>query len=357
MIQAGETMHSFKRVLYLGWLANGNVGDDMLFQMFKERVLRRLAERSSPIMVDFDGWQALNGYLQDVDFYDLVVLGGGSIFNLPDWLRLCAQAQQAGIPTMSWGTGMDAMSISTVTIPPAVAELLREIVPKMKLVSCRGPITRHALQEIAKPSNDILVIGDPALDFKSRIKGDLAMVPRSIFVNWGTSSNNVLGGDESRVEATLATALNRLIEQGYSVTIAPMWTGDLEACERLASQLEKDRAKLVPVVLSADHLYSLIRTCQLSICFKLHAGILSAAAHRPPISLAYRLKCVEFATIIDSLDYCMPMDKVTADHITRCVAQLERNYSDVVARIVNAQQKYSAALDQSIDRICDLLDV
>ena len=134
-----------------------------------------------------------------------------------------------------------------------------------------------------------------------------------------------------------------------------MATYDIDACKRLGSKLKSERISCATTVFSAESLYRLIKTCRLSIDFKLHAGIISAAAQRPPISLAYRLKCIEFAATINNLDFCIPMNEVTVEDIVQRVAQIEQHYDALVSRLAQAQETYSLRVDQSIKYICDLL--
>src|SRR5690554_5282181 len=100
-------MNKVNNILYLGWLGQGNVGDDVLFELFKQMFYQNIDRKDESIEYNIDGYIPISDYHWSLEAYDLVVLGGGSIFHLPFWLSLCKEAELLNIPVISWGTGID----------------------------------------------------------------------------------------------------------------------------------------------------------------------------------------------------------------------------------------------------------
>ena len=99
-------MKQIKNILYLGWLGKGNVGDDILFELFKHMFYKYHQSKDNYI-VNIDAHPNVNNYKIEVAYYDLIVLGGGSILHLPFYLNICAEAIGKQIPVVTWGTGID----------------------------------------------------------------------------------------------------------------------------------------------------------------------------------------------------------------------------------------------------------
>src|SRR5699024_89736 len=121
-------------------------------------------------------------------------------------------------------------------------------------------------------------------------KLDMKNQSKTILMNWGTSYNNIFGKNELVIEQELVRVIRILISQGYTVSIYPIWVEDIESVKRLSQKVNDDRCVVHTVVYEAKTLQKMINDSYLSINLKLHANILSAAANRPFISLAYRGK-------------------------------------------------------------------
>src|SRR5690606_20459936 len=93
-----------KKILYLGWLGYNNIGDDVLYELF-EKMFHKYKTISEEVQIE-----PLNSSINqemDLSNYDLIVLGGGSLFNIPQLIDICSKAIKQNIPVVSWGTGID----------------------------------------------------------------------------------------------------------------------------------------------------------------------------------------------------------------------------------------------------------
>lgn len=312
-------------------------------------------------VVNIDAFPIVQSYKIDLPSYDLIVLGGGSLIHLPYWLNICAEGRRSGIPVVSWGTGLDGVykeeQYNSITLPQQNINYFRPIYETFDYLSVRGPFTTKMLTNIGV-EKEIHEIGDPALVYVSEVFDHYVEEvndPKNILINWGTSYNNIFGGNELAVEEELVIAIRALISEGYSITVYPIWTEDINAVKRLVQKVNDAKCQAQEVVYEAKLLQKMIQKSYLSINLKLHANILSAAASRPFISLAYRGKCYDFSKSVNCLDYTIATDVVTSHKILELVQDIEQNYEKIIERFNGAKAKYHPRLVDSIQVISGLL--
>lgn len=355
-------MNQIKNILYLGWLGKGNVGDDVLFELFKV-MFYKYHQSQDNSNVNIDAHPSVNHYKIDVAYYDLIVLGGGSILHLPFYLNICAEAIEKQIPIVTWGTGVDWFfrldDLETINLPFGNRDDFKKIYEKFDYISVRGPFTKNMLRNLGL-EKEIHEVGDPAIAYAKELFGENLLendtLNKTILVNWGTSYNNIFGKDELKVERELADAIKALILKGYFVTVFPIWTEDIKPVERLVQLVNDERCQAIPQVYEAKILQNLIAQSYLTINFKLHANILSASANRPFISLAYRGKCFDFAESVNCSKYTVSTDELTSNVILHLVEEIEANYTDIIHGISQAKHKYYPELVKSIQIISDILN-
>src|SRR5690625_1010073 len=354
-------MVHIKNILYLGWLGKGNVGDDMLFEQFKNMFYKYTTLDRSSICVNIDMYPIVENYQVDVSTYDLIVLGGGSLIHLFYWLNICEEAIEKKIPVVSWGTGYDGQykieDFESISISAENLSRYKSIYNKFSYLSVRGPFTKKMLRNIGV-EKEIHEIGDPALLYASEMIGNSFKTSDSkeVFVNWGTSYNHIFGNNELLVEHELVKVIHHLLDEGYKITIYPIWTEDRIAVKRLASKINRPNCTYYSIVYDAQTLLKILRNCHFSINVKLHANILAASVNKPFISLAYRGKCFDFAKTVQCLDYAIATDEVTSTKVLDLVEDIIANYSNIMTRYKNAKDIYHPRLKQSIQFISNLLN-
>lgn len=354
-------MFQIKNILYLGWIGKGNVGDDVLFELFKYMFYKYHEAGDSRGFVNIDAYPIVQDYKIDLSAYDLIVLGGGSLLHLSYWLNICAEGMRHKIPVVSWGTGFDGSyqteDFDAITLPQQQADQFRAIYHHFDYMSVRGRFTKKMLTNIGV-TRPIDEIGDPALIYAAETISEPVKAEehnRKILINWGTSYNHIFGANELAVENALVTVIQVLLSKGYSITIYPIWINDIMPVKRLGEKVNDSRCQVQTEVYEAKILQEMISKSYLSINLKLHANILSAAANRPFISLAYRGKCFDFTDTVDCLDYTVATDSVTSEHLLHLVQHIERDYSEIVDRFNVAKAKYHPKLIRSIRVISRLL--
>lgn len=330
-----------KKILYLGWLGKGNVGDDLLFEIFKHMLYTQAETKKLNVIID--GYLPISSYEVSLSQYDLVVLGGGSLLGLEFWEDICLRADKLNIPIVIWGTGIDTRNANErEQILIAFQERnnydinlykTKKVVGRAKYASVRGKITDFLIND-----KKTEVIGDPCIVFnKIGLKYStidyIDKIEKSneelILINWGTSYNNIFGGNEKVVEEQLEIATQILLNKGYKIVVYPIWTEDIEFCKKFVDRFKNTNIISINKVYDVYGLASLIRKSKFSINLKLHANILSMALKKPFISLAYGLKCYDFADSIESSQLVIPTDKVNVGKILSKVEYINQNYNNI----------------------------
>ncbi|MEH7469435.1 polysaccharide pyruvyl transferase family protein, partial [Priestia megaterium] len=231
-----------KKVLYIGWIGFGNLGDELLWHVFKELSEQYYSEEEIEITPSFPGVDFKN-----VEPYDTVVLGGGSLL-LPGYLQVLQKAADLGKDTLIWGSGMDWVEkeqLDKMLVGENISlrklftekdgELMKDVFNRVSFAGIRGPLAKRALEAIGVDSERIRIIGDPGLLLSANSVGDKK--EKIIGVNWGTTYNRLYGGNELAVEDALASACKKLIQQGYKIAIYLVWGSDKASCQRLFDKI------------------------------------------------------------------------------------------------------------------------
>lgn len=357
--KVGLSLMKIKNILYLGWLGQGNVGDDVLFELFKILFYKNSNLHQKNIAVNIDTFHQDRRYQMSLSSYDLIVLGAGSLMHLPYWINICKEAMSLDIPVVSWGSGIDGEYKNDQDLTEKVENMKQyhSFYENIDYLSVRGPLTKKILKRIGV-KNNIHEVGDPALHYAAETYGDImnsSNNKKQILINWGTSYNNIFGRNEEKVENELVKVIHHLLAQGYNVKIYPIWTGDILAVQKLTAKVADKRCEAQTVVYDAKGTQKVIQNSFLTINMKLHANILSASANKPFISLAYRGKCFDFSHTVQCLDYTVATDQLTASNIIQLVAIINNNYDDIIDNFIRAKKMYYPRLLYSIKYIANLL--
>lgn len=343
----------------MGWLGENNIGDEVLFELFVHMFYKYNTDKEN---IKIDAYSLKEKNQQKMTDYDLVVLGGGSLLHLPYWLNLCLEAMNANIPVVSWGTGVDGyykkQHLHTIKLTESVYEKYKRVFEGFEYFSVRGPFTENAIRN-GELNVVIEEIGDPALIYGLECF-DQALFKqqkdKDILINWGTSYNQIFGFNELRVENELVKLAKKLISEGYTITIYPIWTEDIGPVKRLAQKINDPHCHIIEEVYNAKELQQLIASSILTINMKLHANILSASANVPFISLAYRGKCFDFASTVNCLEYTMSTDIVTSNGIYILIEHIHNHREQVIQRIIDAKSTYHPKVIESIKKISAILN-
>lgn len=295
-----------------------------MWKVFEKLSLKYLDPKKHqlvPLMPDIDK--------QNVQPYDLIVLGGGSIIH-PNYINILHRGIQQKKKVMIWGSGIDSLDKqyiqSYMNRKEAIAspfskdthEKLKEVIEKSVYVGVRGPLTRYILQNSItdKPIEQSL---DPGLLIEphNHLNEELKKWKghkKLIGLNWGTSYNKIFGGSEVQVEDYLVRVARKLIQSGYKIYMYIVWWRDRLPASRLYKKIgDPHNVILDETVHSEYELMTRIKQCELTINFKLHANILSAVTGVPFVALGYRMKVLDFALSVDLPKFVISTDCLDMD--------------------------------------------
>lgn len=353
-----------KQIAYLGWLGAGNLGDEGCFQLFR-RLVRSIStqvecipitirESQGTLYAHQPGAAASSRSPWDPAAYDYVVLGGGSLLNADRYLLALQAAQAAGVPTAVWGTGFDGLPhelarewIDGGPIPagieaPAPHPCAPQVLQACRIAGVRGPVTAAWLA--AHGWESPAVCGDPGL-LLDPPPSDGAAARDQLAVIWGMSHRATHQGTDHEALTDRTAGWLRRIARACRPVIAVMWAHDLPAAQELARRVGK-AATLVEEPLTLRSFALLMSRSALTLSYRLHGCIFSAACGTAFCSIAYRSKCYDFARSVEagewvvepgSPDYEQRLDR----WFSRAGGREQREHSD---RLKRSAARYRACL-------------
>jgi polysaccharide pyruvyl transferase WcaK-like protein len=226
------------------------------------------------------------------------LLGGGTLINREDlWLDAYRSLRRrVKKPVFVFGTGVANPELWISE--PGWVDKRREwvsLLAELPVVGVRGPTSKALLEEAG--ATNVVISGDPAAALhRPRPAGNESGPPRRelhIGINCGFCGR--MWGTAAAVNEILAETGRELIRCGHSVELFSVWPDDTNYCHQVARQIGESALKPVRDLSSLDGFMSAIRMYDLVIAFKLHAGVLAAAANVPVIILEYQPKCLDFA--------------------------------------------------------------
>ncbi|BFH68604.1 hypothetical protein J27TS7_25820 [Paenibacillus dendritiformis] len=338
-----------KKVLYLAWIGFNNLGDEWMRAMFEQLAKLHLSPEEYQVILSVPGVD-----IKDVTKYDTIVMGGGSLL-IPGYLDILHDAVREGKRVIIWGSGHDrlnAFSFGPNTPPESERFCLKmkEVVDHAAYCGVRGPWTFEYMRQMGVAMDRVNLSGDPAMlaSPPASDPDDEHTSERWIGINWGTSYNRIYGNDEAYVENQLASAAKFLIEEGYKIYVYPAWGPDREACKRLCTKIgASDHVVYDAGVHSYEKYLQLIKRFALTINFKLHANVLSAAANVPFVCLGYRFKSFDFAHSIGLPQLAISTDAAQlADRIRDTAAYALANKKSILEQIGTHRQEARASLEK-----------
>lgn len=329
-----------KKILYIGWLGFNNLGDELMWEMFRELARKHLDSSQYEVIPSIPGVN-----LKDLSPYEVVVLGGGSLL-IPGYIDVVHQAMKEKKKIMIWGSGHDRLEKVQIDAQGAI---FREILENVDFCGVRGPLTYQYLKEILVPMDRVIVSGDPGFllpppPFKGATNQEREPI---IGINWGTTYNKIYGQNEKVVEDALVRAAQKFIEEGYKIYLYPVWGPDRPALKRLYEKIGQPDQTILDVELhNCQQLMNIVQDFTMTVNFKLHANILSAAAGVPFVCLGYRFKCLDFVHSLNSPDSIVLTDSSHLEEdILKAMFHTKNHRLERIQSIKSYQEKYKKILE------------
>ncbi|MBS2967896.1 polysaccharide pyruvyl transferase family protein [Metabacillus sp. KIGAM252] len=346
-----------KKVLYLGWIGYKNLGDDLLWRLFKNLSKEHLNEKDIKIVPSLPGTD-----ISKLDEFDTVVLGGGSLL-VPRYMNLLNKALQKGKKGMIWGSGIDKIpkkqldAIIDGKIPSMEkrlkgeeAAIFKKVFSQASFSGVRGPFTKKALEAAGIHQDHIQIAGDAGLLLTP--KEVLAKRENTIGINWGTTYNNLYGSNEAELENKLVSICKTLIKKGYKIWIYTVWNEDRTACSRLLKKIDDPlNASFDKTLYSEQQLMTQLSACRMTINFKLHPNLLSLSAGVPCVFLGYRFKVFDLAYSAGLEEYALSTGAINLEEeVLNRVDLIEKNTDSILERYKQTQSKYRPLLIEPFEK-------
>jgi len=290
--------------------------------------------------------------------FDHVVMGGGSLL-CPYYVNQVYRAVKLKIPVTVWGSGIDRIGRKSMnamlTQPDQTANVLSaNLAGKLKVImsnasafGVRGPLTHFIMKGLKTAAHKVHISGDPGLfihdqrlfNYRTQPSIPFSLKTPCIAVNWGTTYNQLYGGNELLLRKHLAAALQSLCDQGYDILLYSVWHEDIPSLKMLNQQINRNNQVQTWLKPSVEQLLEVLPQCEYSINFKLHANVLSLAAGTPSMALGYRFKVYDFFHSIDLPQLVLPSHSATLEkEILKLHAYIKENRT-LIQKTYEAHEK------------------
>lgn len=329
------------KVVISGYYGFDNLGDEaVLFSILKTlrdlriglriEVLSNTPEETAEIykVTSSNRWKLGDVYRALKDS-DLLISGGGSLLqdvtgikSLLYYLGVIWLAQRLGKPVFFYAQGIGPVKSWLGRLA------MRLVVNKVNYITVRDESSRQDLEEMKINRPGIRVTADPVLGLEQKfvdekigrtILGEVGLdlsIERKLV---GVSVREWQGlADYKRVVAEVCDKLTRV---GYQVVFLPMhYPDDLKVSEEVVELMEQP-AVVLSQRYSVVEMASLIANMDLLIGMRLHALILAAVMHVPPVAVSYDPKIDRFMGLLGR-EAATPVDNPSFDDLWRTVEEI-----------------------------------
>lgn len=304
------------KVGYLGWVRQGNAGDDGMLQAHRN-ALTGIDVRDLPvgdISRVFKRIRTVGGTVR----LQAVLLGGGTIFGRPDWRVHVAELCKLlpGVPWVAAGVGVEDPEFVSSRSFTSRDELRRwaELVSDWPILSVRGPRSRELLRAQGLEAD---VVGDPAL-----LLGDpsAGRTPQENLLGVSLAWPEARWGGGKEPSPNVIAALKTLADDGWDIRLLVFSRWDSELSSHVAAEIGP-RAHVHPAR-RPDDLIEAVRRCHLVVGERLHSVIFAASTLTPVVGLEYRPKIVDFMRSVGRETFVLRSDVVQRDALVELLREV-----------------------------------
>ncbi|MEW6696478.1 MAG: polysaccharide pyruvyl transferase CsaB [Bacillota bacterium] len=331
------------KVVISGYYGFDNLGDEaVLFSILKTlrdlhiglriEVLSNTPEETADIykVTASNRWKFSDVYgaLRDSD---MLISGGGSLLqdvtnikSLLYYLGVIWLAQLMGKPVFFYAQGIGPVNTRLGRL------VMRLVANRVNFITVRDEASRQDLEEMKITRPTTRVTADPVLGLEEKFVDKT--IGRSLLEEEGLdlSIERKLVGVSVRewqgltdYKQVVAEVCDKLSRVGYQVVFLPMHhPDDLKTSEEVVERMEQ------PAVVLSGHysvveMASLIANLDLLIGMRLHALILAAVMHVPPVAVSYDPKIDRFMGLLGRTA-ATPVDNPSFDDLWRAVEEILR---------------------------------
>lgn len=329
------------KVVISGYYGFDNLGDEaVLFSILKTlrdlriglriEVLSNSPEKTADIyrVTASNRWKFGEIYRAIKDS-DMLISGGGSLLqdvtglkSLIYYLGVIRLARWLGKPVFFYAQGIGPVNSKIGRL------LMRWLVNKVDYITVRDESSRQDLLEMGVTKPPVQVTADPVLGLEEKfvdqaigqriLEGaglDLSIERRLV----GVSVREWQGLTDYK--GVVAEICDKLARVGYQVVFLPMhFPDDLQTSEEVKELMEQP-AVVLSQRYSVVEMASLIANMDFMLGMRLHALILAAVMHVPPVAISYDPKIDRFMGLLGR-QAATPVDKPEFDELWRAIEEI-----------------------------------
>lgn len=335
-----ESILSKNKISYVGWIGQGNIGDEALYLVSK----RLLKDYDLSLDCLWSGQnkvqRLIRNYGSKVTFF-----GGGTI--IPLWFTKKANKRRK--LNIAFGLGVRNPSFWGDFESSVINDFKKW---NLNRISVRGYISQKILSGWGIESE---VIGDPVLQLRPKEYKDICK-NESVVINIGKSEGKIHGADETRVLKEMIKFCQYLENKGFNLILIPFWSEDVDYMKELHGQLKRATFKnyVKNDIVTDDaisEIMDIISRSNFLVGEKLHSLVLSAACHKPFISLEYRPKCLDFASSVGFEDYNIRTDLLSFETLVEKYMELMKNETAMTDRLTSNVNYFRNKIENFIDLV------
>lgn len=382
------------RVLIAGYYGFGNSGDEAILSSMVSR-LRRLRPELDVVVVSGNpsqtskdhvvravSWNDVEGVIAVGNQSDLVVLGGGGLFQ-DYWgasLDTVLTASYAGIPFYSSFPLLAFLidkpcMIYAVGVGPLLTEagkvLTRLAFASTNIATVRDPESKFMLESVGVPPERIQVTADPAFDleFPDSIR-ILKVVQEVMGTRFGRPLVGValrnwnVGVSQDSWEHQVAVGLDRFVaELNAAVLFVPFQevegavTNDVDVANRVRNQMRHSASTVVlKGDLSAAQRGGVLGCCDIVLGMRLHSVAFAAKGGVPVVALAYDPKVSNLMRRLDCEDYVLELPSLDSARLAEVLAKAYADRGNLSPPLRDRADQFAQLARQNADLAITLLD-
>jgi polysaccharide pyruvyl transferase WcaK-like protein len=295
-------------VAYIGWVGEGNLGDDLIYEIHKQTLQMLLLPM--PLYHTHFGLQAakLGRYLPE---YPVVLLGGGTTIGRNEAKYILeALDEKLSSSTRFVMSGMGVEDPDFVGMRSYVTRdsirAWRTLLSRFDEVLVRGPRSLELLADEGIPAR---IIGDPVLMYNPvappSVEGHIAVNLCNPEDSWG--------GSLAASHAAVVTVIKELVARGWKANFVAMADSDILPCQAAASQV--GNAATVIRASTYDAFLGAVGGSYVFVGERLHSLVCAASMGIPSIGIEYRPKVRDFQQSIGMGSYSLRSDEVSRDSL------------------------------------------
>jgi len=371
--------------IYIGWVERANLGDEAIWEVCRKRFPFLHWVLWDDVVYRYSAKRYLGYAKQDKTYIaktileelrtghksrmlirkllhrwasrrdgEVALLGGGTLINRDEaWLNdYKVTRQRSGKPVFVFGTGVAHPDLWAKE--PGWVDKRKEwvsLLSELPVVGVRGPASKALLEEAG--AANVVISGDPAVALHTPLspgtESESTGRPLRIGINCGFGGR--MWGTEAAVNEILAEASRELMQSGHHVDLFSVWPVDTRACHQVAQQIGTEFPTTVRELSSLSRFMGVIREYDLVIAFKLHAGVLAAAANVPVIILEYQPKCRDFALSIGWDRFTIRTSQLTRQKLLDMVYEMASGWGSIREELCKAMCELSGKFAAYCDTI------